>query len=183
MATRQFGSVCCFLEICGYASPLSTIREIMQTKSTECMFLLMVVFNFICALSWGANGNLINDYFVIAPNALGLKLCAIQMLCYSPIPSLLLMDQKNPPQAVWHHLVLSCCTMVFEAKRRGVKKCKNIDYVTQRHTPHCWLPAKMMYPANSTKRFSWLTRSPSILLMKNVQICIVLLIPKMKLSL
>ena len=37
---------------------------------------------------------------------------------------------------------------------------------------HCWLPAKVMYPANSTKRFSGLTRSTSILLMNNVQIYI-----------
>ena len=40
----------------------------------------------------------------------------------------------------------------------------------QHHTPHCWLPAKVMYPANSTKCFSWLNRSTSILLMENVQI-------------
>ena len=37
----------------------------------------------------------------------------------------------------------------------------NIDY-TKHHTPHCWLPAKVMYPANSTKCFSWLTRSTAI---------------------
>ena len=36
--------------------------------------------------------------------------------------------------------------------------------------PHCWLPTKVMYPANSTKRFSWLTCSTSTLLMKNVRI-------------
>ena len=35
---------------------------------------------------------------------------------------------------------------------------------------HCWLPAKVMYAENSTKRFSWLTCSTSILSMKNVQI-------------
>ena len=35
---------------------------------------------------------------------------------------------------------------------------------------HCWLPAKVMYPANSTERFSRLTRSTSILSMKNIQI-------------
>ena len=61
-----------------------------------------------------------------------------------------------------------------EVKRRGVQESKNIDYAKQHHTPHCWLPAKVMYPANSTKRFTWLTRSTSMLLMKNVQIyCIV----------
>ena len=46
---------------------------------------------------------------------------------------------------------------------------KNIVFAKQHHTPHCWLPAKVMYPAISTKRFSWMTRSTSILLMKNVQ--------------
>ena len=35
---------------------------------------------------------------------------------------------------------------------------------------HSMLVAKVMYPANSTMGFSWLTRSTSIFLMKNVQI-------------
>ena len=60
--------------------------------------------------------------------------------------------------------------MVTDVVRRGVQESKNIDYAKQHHTPHCWLPAKMMYLANSTKRFSWLTRPTSSLLMKNVQI-------------
>ena len=87
-----------------------------------------------------------------------------------PISSLLLMVQRNPPQAMWYHLVLSWYTMVSEVKRRGVQESKNIDYTKQHHTPHSWLPAKVMSPTNSTKCFSWLTRSTSILLLKNVQI-------------
>ena len=87
VATRLLGSVCCFLAICGCASPLATITEIMQTRSTEGMSLLMVVLNFICALSWGANINLINDYFVMAPNALGLMFCAIQLSIFCIYPS------------------------------------------------------------------------------------------------
>ena len=51
-----------------------------------------------------------------------------------------------------------------------MQESNDIDYAKQHHTPHCWLPAKVMYPADSTKRFSWFTRSTSILLMKNVQI-------------
>ena len=82
------------------------------------------------------------------------------------------MVQRNPPLSVWHHLVLSWCTMVSEVKRRDMQEGKNIDYSKQHHTPHCWLPAKVMYPANSTNRFYWLTRSTSILLMKNVQVYI-----------
>ena len=47
---------------------------------------------------------------------------------------------------------------------------KNNNYAKQHHTPHCWFPDKVMYPSNSTKCFSWLAHSTSILLMKNVQI-------------
>ena len=72
VATRQLGSVCCFLAICGYASPLATITEILLTNSTESMSLLMVVYNFTCALSWDAYGKLINGYFVREPNVLRL---------------------------------------------------------------------------------------------------------------
>ena len=87
VATRLLGSVCCLLAICGYASPLATITEIMQTTSAESMSLLVVVFNFICALSWGAYGNLINDYFFIAPNVFGLMFCAIQLSIFCIYPS------------------------------------------------------------------------------------------------
>ena len=77
----------------------------------------------------------------------------LHFVCFvsSPNPSLLLMVKRNPPPAVWYHLVLSWCTMVSEVKRRGVQEWKNNDYAKQHRTPHCWLPAKVMYPANSTK--------------------------------
>ena len=58
----------------------------------------------------------------------------------------------------------------FRSKEARRARKQNIDYAKQHHTPHCWLPAKVMYPASSTKGFYWLTRSTSILLMKNVQI-------------
>ena len=51
-----------------------------------------------------------------------------------------------------------------------MQESKDIDYAKQHHTPHCWLPAKVMYAANSTKRLSWLTCSTPILLMKHVHI-------------
>ena len=70
----------------------------------------------------------------------------------SSIPSLVQMGQREPPQAVLHHLAPSRCTMASEVKRRGVQEEKNIDYAKQHHTPHCWFPANVMDPANSTKR-------------------------------
>ena len=68
------------------------------------------------------------------------------------------------------HLVSPCSSMMH----RGLRS-KN--YAKQHHTPHCWLTAKVKYPANSTKCFSWLTRSTSISLMKNVQIYTLALVP------
>ena len=68
---------------------------------------------------------------------------------FSSLPWLLLMVPLKTSQAVWHHLVLSWCTMVSEVKRRFVQESKNIDYAGQHHTPHCWLPDNVMY---------WLTR-------------------------
>ena len=46
----------------------------------------------------------------------------------------------------------------FISKEVRRARKQNIDYARQHHIPHCWLPAKLMYPANSTKRLSWLTR-------------------------
>ena len=71
--------------------------------------------------------------------------------------------------------VMSPCSIMMH-HGLGMQESKNIDYAKQHHTPHCWLPAKVMHPANSTKRFSWLTRSTSILLMKNVHIYMLTLV-------
>ena len=76
--------------------------------------------------------NIVKDYI----------LCASLLL-------LLLMVLWETLQALWYHLPLSSCTMLFEVKRQGMQESK------QHHTPHCWLPAKVMYPAKSTKRFSF----------------------------
>ena len=47
----------------------------------------------------------------------------------------------------------------FRRKESMCARNQNIDYAKWYHTPtHRWLPAKMMNPSDSTKRFSWLTR-------------------------
>ena len=59
-----------------------------------------------------------------------------------------------------------------ESTAGRVVSLPHYDYAKQHHTRHCWLHTKVMCVANSTKPFSWLTLSASILLMKNVQIYI-----------
>ena len=53
--------------------------------------------------------------------------------------------------------IMVCYSLRNKETRRARKQ--NIKYTKQHHTPHCWLPAKVMYPTNSTKRFLWLTCS------------------------
>ena len=77
------------------------------------------------------------------------------------ISSRLPMVQREPPQAVWRQLAQSFCTILSEVEARRARK-QNIDCAKRHHTRHCWLPAKVVYPANSSKRFSWLTRPTAI---------------------
>ena len=71
--------------------------------------------------------------------------------------------------------VVSPCSIMmhhgFRSKEASRARKQKMS-ITPHHSPHCWLPAKVMYPANSTEGVSWLTRSTSILLKMNVQIYI-----------
>ena len=50
----------------------------------------------------------------------------------------------------------------FRSKDLRHARKQSIYYAKQNHTSHCWLPAKVMYPTNSTKLLFWLTRSTPI---------------------
>ena len=78
---------------------------------------------------------------------------------YPYIPSLLLMVQMGTTagRVVSPHSIMVQNGFSSKEVRRASKQ--NINYAKQQHTLHCWLPAKVMRPANSTKHFSWLTHS------------------------
>ena len=46
-------------------------------------------------------------------------------------------------------------------RSKDVKLARRQNTITP-NTPNCWLPTKVMYPANANKGFSWLTRSTPI---------------------
>ena len=77
--------------------------------------------------------------------------------------------RQLPFGSLFRHFISFIILRHVQERGENVQQSKNIDYAKQHHTPHCWLSAKVMYLANSAKSFSWLTRSTSILLMKNVQ--------------
>ena len=66
--------------------------------------------------------------------------------------------------------------------RRAIK---NIDYAKQHLNPYCRLHGKLMYPANSTMLFSWLTRSTPIFIVEersNIYIYIYIYMQSTKIS-
>ena len=55
------------------------------------------------------------------------------LIASTSLPTLLLMVQKEPPQAVWYDITLSSCAMVSEVKRRGMHENKiSISKATSR---------------------------------------------------
>ena len=67
------------------------------------------------------------------------------------------------------HVVSLRSTMAcydFRCKKMGCATKQNINYANQPHTPHGWLPTKELYPANSTKCFSWFIFSTVIFIVK-----------------
>ena len=88
-------------------------------------------------------------------------------MCIVPsIPSLLSDGTK---------ITTTCCVVLphsimvhhgFRSKEVKHARKQNIHYTKQHHTPYCWLPAKVLYPTNSTKHFFWLTRSTAIFIVE-----------------
>lgn len=70
-------NACLFLY---YASPLSTIAEVIRTKSAETLYWPMVLANGINGGSWTAYGAFLREPFVFVPNGAGALLAIIQLL-------------------------------------------------------------------------------------------------------
>ncbi|XWS42365.1 hypothetical protein CRYUN_Cryun16bG0008300 [Craigia yunnanensis] len=76
------GILCAGLTIGMYASPLSAMRTVIQTKSVEYMPFLLSFFLFINAGVWSAYAVLVKDIYIGLPNAIGLVLGSAQLILY-----------------------------------------------------------------------------------------------------
>ena len=64
--------------------------------------------------------------------------------------------------------------MVHHGLRSKEVRCarkQNNDYAKQHHTPHCWLPTKVIYPANTSPIFIVVKRSNINILILQYKIC------------
>lgn len=74
-----FGLLADLLNIILYASPLSVVRQVIRTKSTEAMPLPVCLGVLACSLSWTCYGVYVGDVFVTVPNVLGTLLGLFQI--------------------------------------------------------------------------------------------------------
>ncbi|RLN11020.1 hypothetical protein BBJ28_00019599 [Nothophytophthora sp. Chile5] len=70
-----------------YASPLATIRRVIRTKSASSMPFTMGVVNVLNSICWVVYAALVDDMFVLAPNAAGALLGSIQLVLYVIYPA------------------------------------------------------------------------------------------------
>ncbi|XP_020247190.1 bidirectional sugar transporter SWEET1a isoform X3 [Asparagus officinalis] len=77
------GFAATIFSICMYASPLSIMRLVVQTKSVEYMPFLLSLFVFLCGTSWFIYGLLGHDPFISVPNGCGSALGAMQLILYA----------------------------------------------------------------------------------------------------
>eukprot|EP00117_Sycon_ciliatum_P003186 scpid84739/ scgid8087/ Sugar transporter SWEET1; RAG1-activating protein 1; Solute carrier family 50 member 1 len=86
MAATWLGFICNGLTIIMFASPLSTLPEVMRTKSTASMSVFLTVATFICAVAWTAYGYVVDDIFLIVPNGVGCFLGGFQCMLFCVYP-------------------------------------------------------------------------------------------------
>jgi len=68
-----------------YASPLSVAKLVIQTKSVTYMPLPLTIACMLCSILWGMYGVLLNDIWIIVPNACGVVCSTMQIIlwcCY-----------------------------------------------------------------------------------------------------
>ncbi|CAN0897171.1 Bidirectional sugar transporter SWEET16 [Linum grandiflorum] len=76
------GTLCMGLTIGMYAAPLSAMRMVIQTKSVMYMPFLLSFCLFLNGGVWSVYAVLVNDIYIIVPNAIGLVLGTAQLVIY-----------------------------------------------------------------------------------------------------
>ncbi|KAH1079202.1 hypothetical protein AAZX31_19G218200 [Glycine max] len=76
------GMFCSGLTIIMYASPLLSMKMVIQTKSVEYMPFLLSFFMFLNAGVWALYSFLVKDFFIGIPNLIGLILGSTQLTVY-----------------------------------------------------------------------------------------------------
>ncbi|XP_014252877.1 sugar transporter SWEET1 isoform X1 [Cimex lectularius] len=83
----RFGMICCAVTLSFFAAPLANLAQVIKTKSSETLPFPVILMTMIVTLLWTSYGYLINDTFIVYPNALGLLLSCFQLFLFVIYPS------------------------------------------------------------------------------------------------
>ncbi|XP_074324785.1 bidirectional sugar transporter SWEET6b-like [Apium graveolens] len=81
--SRILGIICICLNICMYASPLTIIKKVIQTKSVKYMPFWLSVTNTLNGACWTIYGLLRFDINLVIPNGLGFVCGLVQLAVYA----------------------------------------------------------------------------------------------------
>ncbi|GLJ05146.1 hypothetical protein SUGI_0012010 [Cryptomeria japonica] len=76
------GSSATVVSVCMFASPFSSMRVVIRTKSVKYMPFFLSLCVFLCGTSWSVYGILAKDPFVAVPNTIGACLGLAQLVLY-----------------------------------------------------------------------------------------------------
>ncbi|KAK1388467.1 Bidirectional sugar transporter SWEET [Heracleum sosnowskyi] len=76
------GILCASFTIIMYASPLTVVRTVIQTKTAEYMPVFLIFTLWLNGVIWMVFALLLSDFFILVPNAVGIVLGTIQLLVY-----------------------------------------------------------------------------------------------------
>uniref|UniRef100_A0A915IRN3 Sugar transporter SWEET1 n=1 Tax=Romanomermis culicivorax TaxID=13658 RepID=A0A915IRN3_ROMCU len=80
------GSVCLLLNVLNFASPLVTLKEVLNRKSTESISFALCAANLLVSAQWFLYGILVDDIYMKVPNFLGLILTLVQLSLFAMYP-------------------------------------------------------------------------------------------------
>ena len=81
------GLFCNFVLLLYYAVPLSTIREVLETRDSRSLFAPMAAANTANGLAWFCYGIALNDAYLMAPNGIGAALGITQLALIRAYPA------------------------------------------------------------------------------------------------
>jgi solute carrier family 50 protein (sugar transporter) len=81
------GVFCNFVLLLYYAVPLSTIREVLETRDSRSLFAPMAAANTANGLAWFCYGIALNDAYLMAPNGIGAALGITQLALIRAYPA------------------------------------------------------------------------------------------------
>lgn len=80
------GVICMFLNIATIASPLVDVRQVIRTRSTESMPLMLCFANMAVSAQWLLYGILMDDFYMKVPNGIGTLISVLQLSLFIIYP-------------------------------------------------------------------------------------------------